>query len=40
MDRRVHNEEVGVCFVGFGQTSKKMWLFEKQGLNDKKTNYE
>ena len=40
LDRGDHNEDVGVGFVGFGQTSKKMWLFEKQGLNDKKTNYE
>ena len=27
-----HNEEVGVGFVGFGQTSKKLWPFEEQGL--------
>ena len=26
-----HNEEVGVGFVGFGQTSKNLWLFEKLG---------
>ena len=27
-----HNEEVGVGFVGFGQTSEKLWSFENQGL--------
>ena len=32
MDRGVHNEEVGVGFVGFGLTSKKLWSFENQGL--------
>ena len=31
LDRGDHNEEVGVGFVGFGQTSKKLWLFEKSG---------
>ena len=33
LDRGDHNEEVGVGFVGFGQTSKKLWLFEKSGPN-------
>ena len=32
LDRGNRNEEVGVGFVGFGQTSKKMWSFENQGL--------
>ena len=31
LDRGDHNEEVGVGFVGFGQMSKKLWLFEKSG---------
>ena len=35
LDREDHNEEVGVGFVGFGSTSKKMWSFEEQGLNCK-----
>ena len=32
LDRGEHNEEVGVGFVGFGQTSKKLRGFENQGL--------
>ena len=32
MDRGDRNEEVGVGFVGFGQTSKKLQSFENQGL--------
>ena len=32
LDRGDHNKEVGVGFVGFGQTSKKWWLIEVQGL--------
>ena len=36
MDRGDHNEEVGVGFVGFGLTSKKMWSFEAEGLTYKK----
>ena len=39
MDRGDHNEEVGVGFVGFGQTSKKLCLFETEGLICKKDNY-
>ena len=35
LDRGDHNEDVGVGFVGFGQTSKKLWPFEEQGLNCK-----
>ena len=31
LDRGDHNEEAGIGFVGFGQTSKKLWLFEKSG---------
>ena len=31
LDSGDHNEDVGVGFVGFGQTSKKLWLFEKSG---------
>ena len=25
------DENIGVGFVGFGQTSKKLWLFKKSG---------
>ena len=42
MDRGDHNEEVGVGFVGFGQTSKKLWLFEKSGpscFTEEKNSY-
>ena len=39
MDRGVHNEEVGVFFVGFGQTSKKMGSIEVQGLIYKRNYY-
>ena len=39
LDRGDHNEEVGVGFVGFGQTSKKLWSFENQGLDCKINNY-
>ena len=39
MDIGDHNEEVGIGFVGFGQTSKKMWSFEAEGLICKKDNY-
>ena len=35
LDRGDHNKEVGVGFVGFGWTSKKLWPFEEQGLNCK-----
>ena len=31
-DRGDHNEDVGVGFFGFGLTSKKLCLFEAQGL--------
>ena len=31
MDRGDHNEDVSVGFVGFGLTSKKLWLSEKSG---------
>ena len=34
LDRGDHNEDVGVGFVGFGQTSK-LRVFEVQGLNYK-----
>ena len=33
-----HNEDVGVGFVEFGLTSKKLWSFETEGLICKK-NY-
>ena len=33
LDRGDHNEDVSVGFVGFGQTSKKLWLFKKSGPN-------
>ena len=32
MDRGDHKEDVSVGFVGFGLTSKKLQLFENQGL--------
>ena len=32
LDRGDHNEEVGVGFVGIGQTTEKLWSFENQGL--------
>ena len=32
MDRGDRNKDVGVGFVGFGLTGKKLWLFEEQGL--------
>ena len=32
LDRGDHNEEVGVGFIGFGQTVEKLWGFEDQGL--------
>ena len=38
MDRGDHNEDVSIGFVGFGQTSEKMWSFEVQGLNCKKSS--
>ena len=40
LDRGDYNEEVGVGFVGFGQTSKKLWPFEEQGLFGKNFNCE
>ena len=35
LDRGDHNEDVGVGFVEFGLTSKKLWPFKEQGLNCK-----
>ena len=32
LDRGDHNEEVGIGFIGFGLTSKKLKPFENQGL--------
>ena len=32
LDRGGHNKEFGVGFIGFGQTSKKLWSFEEHGL--------
>ena len=39
LDRGYHNEDVSVAFVGFGQTSKKMWSIEVQGLIYKRNYY-
>ena len=32
MDRGDRNEDVSVGFVRLGQTSKKLWTFEAEGL--------